>query len=310
QKVARVQTVRLGEAIVSFEQILRRLVGDGCELDLELTEQAEPVLIDPGHVEQILLNLAVNARDAMPDGGVVRISTRVCRIETEAGALADLSPGDYSVIEVADDGVGMDDELAARIFEPFFTTKKESEGTGLGLSIVYGLVRQNEGAIDVRTQVGSGSSFRVYLPVTTENLQPAMRRRQRPTNQGGTVLIVEDEDSVRRLAAEMLRDVGYNCLTATNGRDALELFESWEGDIDCVLTDMIMPEVGGVALLAELQSRRPDLPVILMTGYSDLADVRAAHEVEIIEKPFTMNVLTSAISTILQSEPASDGDAV
>ncbi len=265
------------------------------------------MLADPGQLEQVALNLAVNARDAMPDGGVLVLETAARTITAREGArlVAPVPPGRYALFEVTDTGAGMSAAVRARVFEPFFTTKPTSSGTGLGLATVYGIVMQSGGGLDVRSVEGRGSTFGVLLPraalgatapapSTTDAPPPA----DGPAPMAGTVLVVEDERAVRSTVRRVLEHMGHRVLEARHGRDALDLLRRAEGErIDLVLTDVTMPEMGGRALVEQLAAERPGLPVLVMSGYAATAAGVAADDV--ILKPFTADALAARVERAL-----------
>ncbi|MFZ5623891.1 MAG: ATP-binding protein, partial [Gemmatimonadota bacterium] len=250
-----------------------------------------PIRADRSQLEQVLLNLAVNARDAMPNGGVLRIETRNVR----------LPAGPYISIVVSDTGHGISPELLPRIFEPFFTTKEVGKGTGLGLSTVYGIVTQSGGTIDVKSRPGEGARFVIHLPAVEDQV-PAAVSTDPATKPSGreTILLVEDEAVVRRLAHQVLERQGYRVLEAPSARDALDMAER-EGQIDLLVTDVVMPELSGRQLAEQLRARRPNLRVLYISGYAEDAVVRgaSADQVEFLPKPFTPANLARAVRVAL-----------
>ena len=265
---------------------------------------------DAGQVEQLLMNLAVNARDAMPSGGTLSICTYNLRVAGAEAALFDCEPGDYICLSVIDTGHGMTDEVKAHIFEPFFTTKPVGKGTGLGLSTVFGIVKQSGGHIEVESTAGVGTSFRILLPVFEAAGPAAAVTTVAPVPVKGheTVLLVEDEDSVRRLARLALERNGYHVLVADNGRHALEQAEQHGTPIDLVITDVIMPEMSGRQLADVLRSRWPALKVLFMSGY--IQDALERHDVTrepFLHKPFTLSDFAAAVRRVLDDTPAPPG---
>ena len=294
-----------------LQGMLGRLIGEDVRLVTELDPEAGHVHVDPGQLEQVIVNLVVNARDAMPTGGRLGIRTRRVRLEARDLAVdgEGLAPGDYVEVAVSDTGAGMSAETLERVFEPFFTTKKMGEGTGLGLSTVYGIVKQSGGLIRVESAPGDGTTFRVLFPDVEAPTDPSDDAGPRPATHGPeggeTLLLVEDDDAVRRLASRVLRGRGYRVLTARNGAEGLRRFEQARRDgdlIDMVLSDVVMPELGGREMVEMIREAHPTLPVILMSGYTD--DVLLRHGVdnagaEFLEKPFTPTALIGRVRAVL-----------
>jgi len=292
-----------GAAVAETEQMLRRLIGEDVELKLQRGEGLGCVRVDPGQLEHALLNLAVNARDAMPRGGVLTLAT----------AAADLGgttspPGRYVVLSVSDTGTGMDEETRARIFEPFFTTKPTGEGTGLGLASVYGIVEQSGGFIRVESEPDRGTTFRIYLPRVDESPEPLSRPTSlRPRLRGHeTVLVVEDQDSLREMICEALQLLGYRVLAAPDGVAALDLAQGHGGPLDLLLTDIVMPRLGGGELASRLLVQRPGLRVLYMSGHADETVTRhgAFDPRLLLEKPFSTEALSLRVRDVLDRPPA------
>jgi CheY-like chemotaxis protein len=271
------------------------------------------VLADPGQLEQVVLNLALNARDAMPDGGTLSILTRNERVEAHDPSHPGVPAGRWVVLELSDTGVGMDAETQARIFEPFFTTKERGQGTGLGLATVYGIVRQAGGAVRVRSTPGEGSSFTLYLPRTA--VAREARRVEEwpvPAARGGgeTILLVEDEDAVRAIARETLARWGYRVLMAPDGAAALTLARRHREPIDLLLTDVVMPGLHGRELAEALQRDRPTLRVLFMSGYTEDEVLHRGVSTEVlafIAKPFTPAALAARVRAVLDADPGAMG---
>jgi len=263
---------------------------------------------DPGQIQQILLNLAINARDAMPDGGTVVLEANTATIDgDELNMQPPLPAGTYARLLVSDTGEGMAPEVAARIFEPFFTTKPHGKGTGLGLATVYGIVTEAGGSVNVYSELGIGTTFRIYLPLVAPSgaASPAGPQAAAPARgDGRTVLVVEDEDILARVVARILTGGGYRVLTANNGPQALELFDRYGCDL--LLTDVIMPEMSGRRLAELITERRPGLPVLYMSGYSN-GLLGTTHilddDIAFIEKPFTAADLLGKLASIRDSAP-------
>ncbi|HEU4642755.1 MAG TPA: PAS domain S-box protein [Gemmatimonadaceae bacterium] len=293
-------------AIADAERMFRRLIGEHIQLVTVLDPEVGCVKADPGQLDQVLLNLVVNARDAMPDGGTLTIDTAAVYVDEEqASALPGMRPGSYARIRVSDTGVGMDEQTRTRVFEPFFTSKGMGKGTGLGLSTTYGIVRQSSGRIYVDSAPGRGSVFSVYLPSAPRVAAPAPGAgavdHVPPATE--TVLLVEDEDAVRSAVSRMLQRHGYTVLEARNGQDALRLCEDYTGRIDLVVTDVVMPGIGGRELVERIRERRTGLKVLFMSGYTE--DAVSTHGVlaegaSYIEKPFLVEVFIRRVREILE----------
>ncbi len=299
----------LNEIVGGIEKMLRRIIGEHIRLSTKLAVSLGRFKADVSQVEQILLNLTVNARDAMPEGGRLRIETQNSFFDEAAvAAQPGMAVGEYVVLTVEDTGVGMDEATKKRIFEPFFTTKEVGKGTGLGLSTVYGIVRQSGGHVIVRSEAGRGSTFEVFFPRTrlTESLSkstPPPAQRARATE---TILIVEDDEGVRLVASRILREQGYTVLEARRATEARRLWEKHGAEIDLLLTDVVMPDMNGPGLAAELAEARPNLRILYMSGYpgaGGLATPPSGVALSCIEKPFTPVSLTTKIREILD-EPA------
>lgn len=298
--------VDLNHTIRDVARMLTRLLGEHVELKLQLTERAAPVVMDPSHASQVLINLMVNARDAMPSGGTLTIATREIVVERLASDdAAAPAPGCYVVLTVSDTGIGMSDDVKERIFEPFYTTKPASQGSGLGLATVYGMVQQAHGTVRVSSAVGQGSSFELVLPCSTAarvETSPGVLSSAQPVPT--TVLLAEDDAAVRRATRQTLERSGFAVLEADDGLRALAMVEEDPRGVDLVLSDVVMPHLGGRELAAALRRVRPELPVVLMTGHgatSTGAPVDAAGEVTVLSKPFTVEELVSHLRRALHA---------
>jgi signal transduction histidine kinase/ActR/RegA family two-component response regulator len=308
KQVLQPRLIDLNWVVVGMRELLRRLIGESIFLDTVLGSGLGRIKADPNQVEQVIMNLAVNARDAMPIGGRLTIQTR--RAELSA-PLQSLQPGAYVLLTVADTGRGMDEKTAARIFEPFFTTKEIGRGTGLGLSMVYGIVEQSGGLIRVDSAPGEGATFSVYLPVSeaADDLENRAQTSRRDTQRQGTILVVEDEPPLRRLVASVLAAAGHYVLEAVNGYEAIALAEGHE-QIDLLLTDVIMPGITGPDVVARLRSHRPKLAVLYMSGYdNELIDQKALERsASFLPKPFTPHSLLASVGVLIgaraEGEPA------
>ena len=301
------KVIDLNALVVEMEKLLRRVIGERFDLQTHPDAEMGRVKADPSQIEQVVLNLGVNARDAMPKGGELIIRTANVRLdETAASQIStSLLPGDYVVLSVTDTGAGMDEETKSHIFEPFFTTKGPGKGTGLGLATVYGIVRQTGGGISVKSEPGRGSTFKIYLPMVLAPLdytKTATAPVEKPDN-FETILVVEDEEIVRDLVCEVLEEQGYNVLCAADGLEALDLAEKFDGTIDLLVTDVIMPHMNGPELAARLVGVRPEMKVLYVSGYSD-NDI-GDHGVldpgfELLQKPFTPQTLARKIRDVIR----------
>ncbi len=288
----------LNAVVDGVAAMLQRVISEDVEFDVRPGAALGPVRADPGEIEQILLNLALNARDAMPLGGRLGIETRNVELAVEEAALVGLAQGPYVVLSVSDSGTGMDAQTRERIFEPFFTTKPEGRGSGLGLATVHGIVERCGGAIRVDSTPGVGTTFRIYLPredLPAEPAQPVPDARASPEGRE-TILLVEDADLVRDVTRELLEGLGYTVLAAAHGAQALALARAYPGPIHVLLTDVVMPRLGGGTLAAEVASLRPQIRVVYMSGYTTEAlPGNGAHGMLLLEKPFTRDRLAQAI---------------
>ena len=291
------------------EAMLRRLIGEHITLHVDIASTVCMAVLEPGQVEQILVNLAVNGRDAMPQGGTLRISVEPVSIDEEFAARhLPLVPGRYVRIEVSDTGVGMDEATRARIFEPFFTTKPSGQGTGLGLSTVYAITRQCNGAIDVISEPGDGSTFRIWLPVVNDHagvVNAPLQAPTRPTS-AETILVVDDDAALCQFTSRVLRQAGFTVLSATSPGEALLTAEQHQGPIHMLLTDIVMPQIRGPELARRLASTRPGIKAGYMTGYADDETMATATEDCGIplQKPFTRDGLLTAVRRHLGQGPA------
>jgi PAS domain S-box-containing protein len=283
-------------------KMLHRLIGENIQVNLLTAPSLWHVKADQGQIEQVVLNLALNARDAMPHGGRLTIETSNLEISQPADQVP-VRPGKYVLVKVSDTGTGMDTETQRHIFEPFFSTKELGKGTGLGLASVYGVIKQSGGGISFLSQLGHGTTFSVYLPeacelATTHNQEAVALPKSKGTE---TVLVVEDEDQIRDMVSEYLQQNGYTVLHAQNGRDALEIVRRYKGLIHLLLTDVVMPELGGRELAEQLRRLRPRTKVLFTSGYLDTAvdDKPADQQAAILQKPFALNTLASKIREVL-----------
>jgi two-component system cell cycle sensor histidine kinase/response regulator CckA len=299
----------LNAIVVETEKLLGRLIGENVEFVSALHPALGSVRVDPVQIEQVLMNLVLNARDAMPQGGKLAIETsNVDLNEACRSKRANIPAGKYVVLAVTDNGSGMDEETQNRIFEPFYTTKELGKGTGLGLATVYGIVKQSGGSIWVYSEPGQGTTFKIYIPRVDQPLAAESSRKAPADLQAGTetVLLVENSEPLRALAREFLRSSGYAVLDAENGKEALRIAKAFSGPIHLLLTDVIMPGMGGKQLAEHLASLRPATKVLYMSGYSDDAIVQSGMlgtEMIFLEKPFTRDILLRKVRAVLDEVP-------
>ncbi|GAB2175291.1 response regulator [Dongia sp. agr-C8] len=309
QQTLQPRVLDVTDVLGELSHLLRRLIGENIELEMIHGQDLKPVRADAGQLEQVIINLAVNARDAMPMGGKLTIKTQnVQTTETMQRGADVMPPGSYVMLEIADTGTGIPKDILDRIFEPFFSTKEVGSGTGLGLSTVYGIVRQTDGFVFVDSEVGRGATFRIYLPEHARVPGEAAQRLaggdedRRDLTGIGTVLLVEDEDAVRLFSARALRNKGYKVLEARSGEAALEIVTEHMKDIDLVISDVVMPRMDGPTLIKELRTRRPDIRVIFISGYAEDAfrkRVDAGEEAHFLMKPFTLKQLAAKVKEVL-----------
>jgi signal transduction histidine kinase len=309
QPVQQPRVVDVNAFVGETERMVRRLIGEDVELSLDLGADVGNVKVDPGQLEQVLLNLAVNARHAMPRGGALTLTTdaaRPDRADEEAAPGADA----YVRLTFKDTGVGMDKDTQALIFDPLFTTRPQGEGTGLGLSTVSRIVQQSGGVIEVESEPGRGTSFRIYLPRVDEQPEPAALT---PSSQPGprgheTLLLVEDQDSLRAMIAEALQLLGYRVLVAPDGEAAIEVARRHRGRLDLLVTDVVMPHLDGSALARHLRSKRPGIRILYMSGHGpDIATRRGLVGPDaVLEKPFSTRALSLRVREVLDRPPHGD----
>jgi signal transduction histidine kinase/CheY-like chemotaxis protein len=304
------QVLDPNQTVRNMVKMLRVLIGEDIELITSLSDQIGRVQADPGQLEQVVMNLAVNARDAMPGGGKLVIETQSCHLDEEyVAANGEANVGDYVLIAVTDNGTGMSKEIQAQIFEPFFTTKEQGKGTGLGLATVYGIVKQSRGHISVYSEPDHGTTFKVYLPALDKTVPVAQPQTAGAAVRGvGTVLLVEDEPALRALAAAALKKLGYTVLEAGNGLEALAVVEKHPTKIDVVVADIVMPRMGGPELVEKLRAKRDDFAVIFMTGYTEAAvleNAKIGSGSVLLNKPFSAEVLAARINELQKGSASS-----
>jgi signal transduction histidine kinase/CheY-like chemotaxis protein len=308
KQTLQVEVLDINAVVSNLEKMLRRLIGEDIELKTRFAEQLSRVKVDPGQIEQVILNLAVNARDAMPQGGKLTLETANVELDEHyAQNRVGVVPGQYVQLSVTDTGCGMDAATRERLFEPFFTTKDKGRGTGLGLSTVYGIVKQSGGNIWVYSEPGQGTTFKIYLPCTTD-AQTARAATQADASIKGRaekILVIEDEPSLRKLCATILKRANYQVTAAANGGEALLLVEESKLRPDLVITDVVMPGMSGKVLVDRLKKLLPDLKVLYMSGYTDNAIVH--HGVldsgtPFIQKPFDKGDLERKTRELLNGQ--------
>ncbi|MBW1700353.1 MAG: response regulator [Deltaproteobacteria bacterium] len=300
------EVLDLNEVVRNIEKMLRRLIGEDIALELALAGDLSCVKVDPGQIEQVIMNLAVNARDVMPTGGKLLIETSEVELdEAYAQNHAGVAPGKYVMLAMTDTGCGMDKEVLSQIFEPFFTTKEKGKGTGLGLSTAYGIVKQSGGNIWAYSEPGQGATFKIYLPVTGEQAEARAEEAAQEERAGGGehILVVEDEEALRKLLKAMLSRLGYKVTLAANGGEALLLVEEKGLEPDLIMTDVVMPGISGKVLSERLRQKQPDLKALFMSGYTDNAIVHHGvldPETPFIQKPFTLRDIAEKVLAVLR----------
>ena len=305
KQVIEPRVLKLNAIILNIEKMLRRLIGEDIEFCTVLDSAAGHIKADPGQIEQVIMNLAVNARDAMPNGGKLTVTTANTTLDkNQLKHFPDLCAGDYVMLTIADTGTGMSEEVKAHLFEPFFTTKPPGTGTGLGLATCFGIVKQNTGHINVHSELGRGTTFKIYFPQVQSALE-SPRVRIMPTEATGgneTVLLVEDEPVVRELAVATLREKGYTVVEAVNGEEGLRMARQHDGKIDLVLTDVVMPVMGGKEMADALRTSHPDTKVLFTSGYTE--DAMGHHGVLrpgilFLQKPYMTATLARKVREVL-----------
>ena len=315
QQTLQPRVLNVTDVLAELSHLLRRLIGENIELEMVLGRDLDPVKVDHGQVEQVIINLAVNARDAMAaEGGKLTIRTSNVTVTRAVARGAETMPhGDYALIEVIDTGTGIPPDIMDRIFEPFFSTKEVGSGTGLGLATVYGIVKQTGGFVFVDSKPGAGAAFSIYLP--RHAAAPASDAQRRDAAEGaggdltgiGTVLLVEDEDAVRLFSARALRNKGYNVLEARSGDAALEMMNAHKGEIDLLITDVVMPRMDGPTLIREVRIQRPDMKVIFISGYAEDSFRRKLDEnadIHFLPKPFSLKQLAGKVKEVMREGSA------
>jgi signal transduction histidine kinase len=300
------KSISLNDTIHEIMKLLRRVIGADIEVRFNAAGRLPSVFADPSQIEQVVMNLAINARDAMPQGGKIIIETNDVMLDEVYLHNHPLAkPGRYAEIKVSDSGIGMDAQTRARIFEPFFTTKEVGKGTGLGLSMVYGIIKQHEGLIEVYSEVGHGTTFKIYLPVAENAIAAALDQTQAPLRGGSeTILLAEDEEPLRVLARSVLEELGYAVLLASNGQEAVDVYTANREQIDLVILDVVMPRMGGHAAYEQIRESGSEVPVIFMTGYS--VEMVRSRFVEnsntpLLQKPYSIDVFGRKVREVLDA---------
>jgi two-component system cell cycle sensor histidine kinase/response regulator CckA len=308
KQIIDLRVLDLNRLVLELDKLLRRVLGEHIELITQPTPGLGQVKVDPGQIEQVIVNLAVNARDAMPDGGKLMIETANTVLGIDyAHRHAGVIPGAYVMLAISDTGIGMDTGVQGHIFEPFYTTKEPGKGTGLGLATCYGIIKQHGGHIELYSEAGCGTTFKIYLPRVEESPDPLLPHDQATAVPQGieVVLLVEDESLVRALACRVLRELGYTVLEATNGEEALHAIQEYAGTpIELLITDVVMPRMGGKALAEQLMAMYPRIKVLFVSGYA--TDIIAHHGrldpgTNFLSKPFTPTALAHKVREVLDA---------
>jgi two-component system, cell cycle sensor histidine kinase and response regulator CckA len=309
QQTLQPKVLDVTDALTEISHLLRRLIGENIELQIRHGRDLHLVRVDQGQLEQVIINLAVNARDAMPNGGKLLVNTRNATLtEAEQRGVELMPAGEYIVVEVTDTGIGIPRENLSRIFEPFFSTKEVGSGTGLGLSTVYGIVKQTGGFVFVESVVNKGTSFTIYLPRWKGEKGKAASEggaddRRRDLTGAGTILLVEDEDAVRLFSARALRNKGYKVVEAKSGEAALELISADSANVDLLITDVVMPQMDGTTLIKHVRERLPEMKVICISGYAEEAfrnRLDSAENVHFLPKPFSLDQLAGKVKEVMR----------
>jgi len=301
----------LNSIVADMTKMLKRLITEDIELTTELSPALHTVMLEQSHVEQMILNLVLNARDAMPHGGTISISTANMEIhERNSSFDDDFVPGSYALIQVTDTGCGMDEETLAHIFEPYYTTKEKDKGTGLGLSTVYGVVKQYGGQVEVKSAPGEGTTFRIFLPHVQGLVEDSAREQVSEPSQGGqeTILVVEDEDIVRRVTKRALTNNGYTVFAARDAKEALEFVDNYGETIDLLLTDVVMPGMNGRQLAEAVSRKRSGIAILYMSGYAEDVVLERGNidtRIAFVEKAFSAQKLTQKVREVIDNHKAS-----
>jgi two-component system cell cycle sensor histidine kinase/response regulator CckA len=307
KQVIQPKVLDVNEMVRDMEKMLSRVIEENIKLELDLNKDSKNIKVDPGHFEQIIMNLVVNSRDAMPSGGKLKIKTENSFINEEIAQKTNTKPGAYTLLQVIDTGSGMSEEIQKHMFDPFFTTKGIGKGTGLGLSTVYGIVKQNKGLIFVESTPHVGTTFKIYFPQSEEGAQVSVVVTPKMKDLRGTetILVAEDDVDLRELVCETLKSSGYTVLEARDGVEAIEQIKSYTNPIHLVLTDVVMPNMGGRELSERARSLNADTKFLFLSGYTEdvlLQQGINSGQTYFLEKPFAMKVLLNKVRIILESE--------
>jgi PAS domain S-box-containing protein len=299
------QLFNLNDLILETDKILQRLIGEHIELKTICRPELRPIKADAGQMQQVLVNLAVNARDAMPDGGTLMIETSNVALNGDYGLNhPEVSPGNYVMLAISDTGIGMPESVQAHMFEPFFTTKAMGRGTGMGLATCYGIVKQNGGYIWVYSEPGHGTIFKIYLPAAGGSAEPASEPEMPSGHGAETILLVEDEPMVRDIAVRALKSHGYNILHAGNGNQALEVCDAFAGEVHLLISDVVLPSMSGIELAKRLKVLRPQMKVLYISGYTDNTITRHGvldTSTEFLQKPFSSAAIAKKARQVLDN---------
>ncbi len=293
-------------------RVLRRLIGEDIELVLMPGHELWAISADRGQLEQVLMNLCLNARDAMPEGGRLTIESRNLEVDQQFCETHDWAkPGRYVLLNVSDSGTGMDGATLGQIFDPFFSTKEPGKGTGLGLAMVYGIVRQHDGMVQVYSEPGTGTTFHVYIPTSEESCEAALTETEEAVVGGTeTILLAEDSEQARLLTEQILWQAGYSVLVAADGEEALELYRRHGEEVDLLLLDVVMPKAGGRAVFDQIRRSRPDARCVFVSGYSEGAvhtDFILDEGLQLVQKPYHRNDLLRTVRQVLDAAPRAPG---
>jgi len=307
KQAAEAEVLNVNDTVTEIDKMLRRIIGEDINLQTSLAPELWAIKIDPSQIEQIIVNLGVNARDAMPTGGQLAIvTTNVELPDRDPLDPLGLSAGQYVILSISDTGIGMSEDVKEHIFEPFFTTKEQGKGTGLGLATVYGIIKQNGGNIKVHSKEGHGTTFEILMPRVIKMADDESKKERVKAMSIGTetILLVEDSPAVKELVTLSLSAQGYDVISADNGAEALGLFRNYKGEIDLLLTDVVMPQMGGKELADQITTLKPDIKVIFTSGYGDDAISQYGvldPNITFLQKPFSPAALVSKVREVLDT---------
>ncbi len=309
KQVLKPKVVNLASTLQDLDRMLRRVLGEDVQVDTDVAEELGQVRVDPSQVEQVLMNLVVNARDAMPQGGKLRLELKNADIEASSRSFHDVPPGPYVMIAVTDTGMGMSGEVRKRVFEPFFTTKEPGKGTGLGLATVYGIVQQSGGYVWLYSEPGVGTTFKIFLPRVADPPEAAPVEHAEEAGGGQeTILVVEDDERVRSLVAEVLESAGYTVIAVSSGSEAIARYEAHAREIQLLITDLVLPKMGGKEIAERLTDLQPGLKVLFISGYTGdiLANqgIPAGPHMDFLQKPFGLRALRTKVRAVLDAQTA------